>query len=238
MRSGAGPSQHGRIRCVRENGTYRATRSVSRPSSGGSVPPSPVRETDLRQPTRVASTAPAPPAAQDPPLRSPIATPAPDPSVVGAMGCGECLGGSAPAVRSGLGGADRVCRRMIPRGRPSTHTTTECPSVRAPHAGAARRAHSTHHARGRAAHFPPVLPRIGEYSRSTRAAPPPTALQPSRGLQQPSAMVLPPEYRPLRCCHCLPAPCQRPERHTTHARSPTAPSTPMLRLVRRIARCR
>ena len=43
---------------------------------------------------------------------------------------------------------------------------------------------------------------------------------------------------PLRCCHCLPAPCQRPEHRTTQTRSPTAPSTPMLRVVRRIARCR
>ncbi len=67
MRSGAGPSQQSRIRRVRENGTYRPTRSVSRPSSGGSVPPSPLEARDLRQPTRIASTAPAPPAAQDPP---------------------------------------------------------------------------------------------------------------------------------------------------------------------------
>ncbi len=54
MRSGAGPSQHGYIRRVRENGTYRSTRSVSRPSSGGSVPPSPFNPRDLRQPTRIA----------------------------------------------------------------------------------------------------------------------------------------------------------------------------------------
>jgi hypothetical protein len=59
-----GHSQHGRMQ---ENGTYRAARSVSRPSSGGSVPPNSFEETSLRQPTRIASTAPAPPAAQDPP---------------------------------------------------------------------------------------------------------------------------------------------------------------------------
>ena len=67
MRSGAGPSQHSRIRRVRENGAYRDTKSVSRPSSGGSVPSRSFVETYLRQPTRIASTAPAPPAAQDPP---------------------------------------------------------------------------------------------------------------------------------------------------------------------------
>ncbi len=45
MRSGAGPSQHGRMQ---EKGTYSSTRSVSRPSSGGSVPPRSFDSRDLR----------------------------------------------------------------------------------------------------------------------------------------------------------------------------------------------
>jgi hypothetical protein len=89
MRSGAGPLQQGRIRRVRENGTYRDTRSVSRPSSGGSVPPSSFEETYLRQPIRIASTLWRRWPHKIRPVRSPIATPAPEPSVVGAMGCGE-----------------------------------------------------------------------------------------------------------------------------------------------------
>ncbi len=119
-----------------------------------------------------------------------------------------------------MAGADRVRRRVILRGRRVPIPLPSAPqcvrhTVAAP---VERNAHSTHHARGRAARFPPVLPRIGEYSRSTRAAPPPTALQPSRRVAT-AASHGAPEYRPRRCCHCLPAPCQRPERRTTHARS-------------------
>ncbi len=160
-RSGAGPAQNGRIHRVREKGTYKSTRSISRPSSGGSVPPRSFEEAVLRQPTRVASTAPAPPAAQDPPRA--IAERNPRPRTIGRRcdGLRRVIGrlGARRAVR--MGRADRVCPRVILRGRPSTHTTTECPSARAPHGGAPRSAHSTHHASRRAARFPPVLPRIG-----------------------------------------------------------------------------
>ena len=154
MRSGAGPAQHGRIRRVRENGTYRSTRSVSRPSSGGSVPPSPFEETALRQPTRIASTAPAPPAAQDPPRA--IADRNPRPRTIGRRcdGLRRVIGrlGARRAVRIGR------CRPRVPT-RETTRTPEYPHHYRVPLSACATRwrarsAHSTHHARRRASALP------------------------------------------------------------------------------------
>jgi hypothetical protein len=159
------------------------------------------------------------------------------PSFVGAMAAVRGRLGVRRAVRIGR------CRPRVPTHdttrTPSPRTTTEYPSLRAPRWGCPRCAGSSR-ARSPTSRLLPayaaahrvVLP---QYPRSTAADG--TAAVP-KGCDSRPPLVLPPEYPPLRCCHCLPAPCQRPEHRTTHARSPTAPSTPMLRLVRRIARCR
>ena len=123
MRSGAGPSQHGRMR---EKGTYRSTRSVSRPSSGGSVPPRSFEPRFLRQPTRIASTAPAPPAAQDPP--GAITERNPRPRTIGR----RCDGLRRVIGRLGVRHAVRIgrCRPRVP-----TRDTTRTPEYPYHHRG-------------------------------------------------------------------------------------------------------
>ena len=175
MRSGAGPSQHGRIRRVRENGTYRSARSVSRPSSGGSVPPSSFEATDLRQPTRIAST------------------------------------GAGAAGRTRSAWCDR--RSQPP---PPTHRHPPRPqtSRALPAGAAAHRVVLPQHPRSTAADGTAAVPKVA------------TAVRHGA-----------PEYPLSAAATASPRRASAPST-AIHARSPTAPSTPMLRVVRRIARCR